>query len=83
MEWAMNYFSQPKFFQAKKVRGKVYKTIFTRIWYGVWLREDYAKPEDKIVEKYRKLDPWSVDYILFFRRFPSRDYQIYYNTQRG
>ena len=73
MKWIMKRFSQiqllfffSKFFRARKVQGRILKKIFTRIWYNIWLKQGYAKPEDEIIEKYQKLDLWSTDYVLFF-----------------
>jgi len=59
-------FFYSKLFRVRHAGGKIGKEIFTRIWYSNWLKEGYATPEDRIIEKYQKLDPWSVDNILFF-----------------
>jgi len=78
LKWARLFYN---FFILKEVKTKKEREIFTNIWYNIWLQEGYATPEEPIIEKKKKYEKISRDFLIKFLFFPIGTIRIIYNQK--
>jgi len=69
-----------KFISLQEVRTKKEKRVFTKIWYNIWLQEGYATSKESIIEKKRRYENFSRDFLIKFLNFSIGTIRIIHNN---
>lgn len=64
----------------KKVTTEKERKIFEKLWYKVWIEEGYAQPNEPIIEKKRKYEKFSKDFLIKFLNIPIGTIRIIYQN---